>query len=119
MKTNKLERLSVCRAAIEYVKTQKSAKDAWMNCDRGDWMLWLAKRLDVDDRKLTLAKARCAEQVRHLMKDKRSLDALDACVKYANGEITRKELDIYAAASAAAYAYAYAAASYAYAYASA
>lgn len=110
MKTNKLERLSVCRAAIEYVKTQKSAKDAWMNCDRGDWMLWLAKRLDVDDRKLTLAKARCAEQVRHLMKDKRSLDALDACVKYANGEITRKELDIYAAASAAAYAAAYAAA---------
>ena len=103
MKTTKLERLQACNEAIEYVKTQKSAKDAWMNCERGDWMLWIAKRLDVDDRKLTLAKATCASQVRHLMKDQRSLDALDACFRYAKGEITRKELNAYT--NAAFYAY--------------
>ena len=39
MKTTKLEKLNACREAIEYVRTQKSAKDAWMNCTRGDWML--------------------------------------------------------------------------------
>jgi len=114
MKTTKLENLAACREAIEYVKTCKSAKDAWMNCDRGDWMLWLAKRLNVDDRKLTLTKATCANQVRHLMKDQRSLDALDACFRYANGEISRSALDIYDAADAAAAAYsaAYSAAAY-------
>ena len=122
MKTTKLKKLLACSEAVEYVKTQKSSKDAWMNCERGDWMLWLAKRLDVDDRKLTLAKATCANQVRHLMKDQRSLNAIDACFRYANGEITREELnaassyayDAYAAAAAAAAAddaaYAYAAA---------
>ena len=115
MKTTKLEKLSACSEAIKWVKTRKSSENAWMNCNRGDWMLWLAKRLDVDDRKLTLAKATCANQVRHLMKDQRSLDAIDACFRYAKGEITREELNIYAAfaSSYAAYAAYYAASYYA------
>jgi len=104
MKATKLEKLNACPDAIEYVKTQKSAKSAWKNCERGDWMLWLAKKLNVDDRKLTLAKARCADQVRHLMKDQRSIDVLDACYRYARGEISRKELDVYSAYAYAAYA---------------
>ena len=103
MKTTKLEKLNACRDAIEWVKTRKSDKDAWMNCERGDWMLWLAKKLDVDDRKLTLAKATCANQVRHLMKDQKSLDAIDACFKYAKGEITREKLNVYASSAYAAY----------------
>jgi hypothetical protein len=78
-------------------------------------MLWLAKRLDVDDRKFTLAKAMCANQVRHLMKDQNSLDAIDACFRYAKGELTRDELNTYAAAYAAYAAAAYAAAYAAYA----
>ena len=118
MKTTKLEKISACRDAIEWVANQKNYKEAWQNCERGDWMLWLAKRLKVDDRKLTLAKFKCANQVRHLMKDKRSIDALDAAEKYGNGEISREEL--ITAAYAAAYAAAAAdAAAYAAAYAAA
>jgi hypothetical protein len=122
MKTTKLEKINACKDAIEWVATQKNYKEAWMNCERGDWMLWLAKRLRVDDRKLTLAKFKCANQVRHLMKDPRSLAALDAAEKSGNGEISRDELDTaayaaayaaYAAAAYAAYAAAYAAAAYA------
>ena len=104
MNTKKLNQLSACVEAIEYVKTQKSAKDAWNNCIRGDWMLWLAKKLNVDDRKLTLAKAMCAKQVKHLMKDQRSLDALDACFRYAKDKISRGELNTYALAALDAYA---------------
>jgi len=122
MKTDKLEKLNACNEAIEYVKTQESALSAWQNCERGDWMLWIAKRLNVDDKKLTLAKVMCAKQVEHLMKDQRSKDALVACLRYVNGEITREELNVAAAAAAyadAAAAYAYAdaddAAAYAYA----
>ena len=104
MKTNKLEKLRACQDAVEWVKTQKSPKDAWMNCERVDWMLWLAKMLNVDNRKLTLAKATCAEQVKHLMNDQRSLDALEACFRYAKGEITREELNVAASAASAVYA---------------
>jgi len=122
MKTDKLEKLNACNEAIEYVKTQESALSAWQNCERGDWMLWIAKRLNVDDKKLTLAKVMCAKQVEHLMKDQRSKDALVACLRYVNGEITREELNVAAAAAAyadaaAAYAYADADAAAAYAYA--
>ena len=63
MKTDKLKRLNACGDAIVWVKTQKSIPLAWQNCERGDWMLWLAKKLDVDDKKLTMGKAMCAKQV--------------------------------------------------------
>ena len=102
MKTDKLEKLNACSDARDWVCTQKNPTEAWQNCERGDWMLWLAKKLNVDDKKLTMAKAMCAKQVEHLMKDQRSKDALQACFDYVNGKITRKELA--AAASDAAYA---------------
>lgn len=105
MKTTKLEKLRACKEAVLYVKTQKSIVSAWQNCERGDWMLWIAKTLNVDDKKLTMAKAVCAKQVEHLMKDQRSKNALQACFDYASGKITREQLDAAAdAANAAAVA---------------
>ena len=101
MKATKLNRFSPCSEAIRYMASEKTIKSAWDNCQRGDWMLWVAKRLLVDDKKLTLAKAYCAKQVEHLMKDQRSKDAIQACFDYVNGKITKEEL---AAADAAAYA---------------
>ncbi|NLZ31335.1 MAG: hypothetical protein GX885_11465 [Methanomicrobiales archaeon] len=116
MKTDKLKKLSACHEAIEWVATQKDYETAWQNCERGDWMLWLAKKLNVDDRKLTLAKFKCANQVRHLLKDQRSIDALDAAEKYGNGEAGIEALNTaadaaYDAAEDAPSAYASAAAS--------
>ena len=110
MKTDKLNRLKACHDAVLWVAKQPNVKTAWENCERGDWMLWLAKKLNVDDKKLTMAKAMCAKQVEHLMKDQRSKDALQACFDYVNGKITREELDAYAYAAYAAYAAADAAA---------
>ena len=104
METTKLEKLHACSDAREYVKTQKTILSAWQNCERGDWMLWLAKKLNIDDKKLTMAKAICAKQVEHLMKDQRSKDALQACFDYVNGKITREELNAAAYAADAAYA---------------
>ena len=101
MKTKRLHKFSPCREAVEYMSTQKNSTLAWQNCERGDWMLWIAKKLNVDDKKLTMAKAMCTKQVEHLMKDQRSKDALQACFDYVNGKITREQLD---AAAVAAYA---------------
>ena len=111
MKTTKLEKLHACQDAIAWVKSQNNPIKAWQNCKRGDWMLWLAKKLNVDDKKLTIAKAMCAKQVEHLMKDQRSKDALQACFDYVNGKITREQLNAAAGAAAdAAAGAAYAAA---------
>lgn len=121
--TEKLNKLHACKEAVEWCEG-KTFKQAWDTCERGDWMLWLAHRkMDkagwCDLRNLTLAKARCAKLVIHLMKDKRSRKAVEVAERFGNGDATRKELDAasaaanaaYAAASAAASAAAYAAAS--------
>ena len=104
MKTERLKRFAPCSDAREWMKGQKNATEAWQNCERGDWMLWIAKRLNVDDRKFTMAKAMCAKQVEHLMKDQRSKDVLQACIDYFNGLITREQLNAAADAAYAAYA---------------
>ena len=118
MKAKKLQETGACREAVYYVQLCKTYRQAWNKCEKGDWMLWIAKKIGIDDKILTHAKYLCANQVRHLMKDKRSIAALDACKDYVKGKITRKQLDAYAAA-AAADAYAYAAAADAAAYAAA
>jgi hypothetical protein len=99
MNLEKVSKLFPYRDAMAWMKTQDSPEAAWQNCERGDWMLWIAKKLGVDDRKLTMAKYHCAAQVLHLMKDQRSLDAMAASLKYAEGLISREELN-----DAAAYA---------------
>ena len=115
MKTEKLEKLSPCKEAIAFCRQFKTYKEAWQNCERGDWMLWLAARLKVDERKLFLASGKCAETVIHLMKDQRSRDGVQAAIDYGNGLINKNQLEnaAYAAASAADAAYAAAYAAYA------
>ena len=114
----KLQQLSACSEAIEWVKenNHETLEKAWDACHRGDWMLWLAYHMKVDKRKLTLAKGRCAETVVHLMKDQRSVNAVKAAIAYGKGEINDKRLrDAAADAADAAYDAAYGAAYAAYA----
>ena len=56
----------------------------------------------MSDRDLRLFAVRCARRVHHLMKDQRSVAALDVAERYAKGEATDEELA--AARDAAAYA---------------
>ena len=128
MKTFKtlLNDLNACDEAKDWAEN-KSIEDVISSCHRGDWMLWLAKRVDIPLQELTLAKGHCANTVRHLMKDERSIAAVDMAILFGNGKATLEDLvnsknaatsayaadDAYAAAYAvtSAYAAAYAAAS--------
>ena len=117
-----IERFNPCEDALEFRKKYKTFRVAWNNCPRGDWMLWLAEKLQVDRRLLVLTGGHCANTVRHLMGDERSTKGVDACIAYGEGRIGEDELDAarYAAWDAARAAYAaYAAfnAAYAAAYA--
>ena len=97
MKKTDLTPFKPCREGLDYYNRKSSFEEAWRDCERGDWMLWIAKKSGIDDRLLTRAKALCANTVRHLMTDKRSTAAVDAALRYAAGEISRDELDGYAA----------------------
>ena len=113
-----LIKLNACDEAKEWVEN-KSWEEIYNQCHRGDWLLWLFKKTNPDDLQLlTLAKGHCANTVRHLMKDKRSIKAVDTAIAFGEGKATREELvaayvtSVYAdaaAKAAAAYA-AYAAA---------
>lgn len=89
---------------------EKKIEEVVSICHRGDWLLWLAKKIDLPLNKLTLAKARCAKTVIHLMKDRRSIKAVHIAESFGLDECTLEKLN---AADYAAYAASYAAAAYA------
>ena len=102
-----LENLNACEQAREWANG-KTWQEVFDTCHRGDWLLWLFARTNPNDLQLlTLAKGHCTNTVRHLMKDKRSIKAVDTAIAYGEGNATIKELN---AAAAAAYAAAAAAA---------
>ena len=91
--------------SIRYILESNGIEDA----------IWCLRAVENEDRKIRLFAVSVARTVQHLMKDQRSIDALDAAEAYANGLISKDKLrktykDAYAAADAA---YAAAAAAYA------
>ena len=57
-----------------------------------DDALWCLRAVEGRDKEIRLFAVWCARQVQHLLKDQRSLDALDVAERYANGEATDAEL---------------------------
>ena len=104
---NLLKRLAACPEACIWAKG-KTWAEIYSTCERGDWMLWLFVRTNPCNKRLrTLAAGRCANTVRHLMTDPRSIAGADAAIAYGEGRIgiaaLRKAADAaWAAARAAA-----------------
>ena len=57
-----------------------------------DDALWCLRAVEGYDREIRLYAVWCARQVQHLLKDQRSLDAIDVAERYANGDATEAEL---------------------------
>ena len=57
-----------------------------------DDALWCMRAVDGRDKEIRLYAVWCARQVQHLIKDPRSLVALDVAERFANGEATKEEL---------------------------
>ena len=88
-----LIKLDACKEAKEWA-ANKTWEEIYNTCHRGDWLLWLFKRTNPNDLQLlTLATGHCANTVRHLMTDERSLKAVDAAIAFGEGKISREELD--------------------------
>jgi hypothetical protein len=111
--TEYLKSINACSNAIEWAES-KTIEEVVATCHRGDWLLWLASKCDIGLQPLTLAKGHCANTVRHLMEDDRSIKAVDTAIAFGEGRATREELSaVYAAARAAYAAYDAAYAAYA------
>jgi pyruvate-formate lyase-activating enzyme len=97
--------LDACRNAKNWAG-DKSWKEIYETCERGDWLLWLFKKTNPDDlQRLTLAKGHCAKTVIHLMKDGRSAKAVEVAILFGEGKATGEELNAAAADAADAAAY--------------
>ena len=101
MKKFDISKFDPCKGGANFYEKFSTFEDAWQNCERGDWMLWIAKKMSVDIRTLTLAKGKCAETVLHLMKDERSKKAVETAISFGEGKATLKELNAAYAAAAA------------------
>ena len=99
-----------CAEGRDWAVTQPTMIDVWDNCPRSEWLLWIVDAIDqrLDDRTLRLFAVWCARntplldgrKTDDLLSDPRSLAALEAAERYANGRATDAEL---AAAAAAAW----------------
>ncbi len=89
-----------CKDGQIFALKHKTMAEVWDNCPKLGWLFWmLEKQTDKPEKQLRLFAVWCARQVQHLMRDKRSLDALDVAERFAYGNATEGEL---AAARAAA-----------------
>jgi hypothetical protein len=118
--SEKLNAMGACADAVEWAHTQPSLAVAWRECERGDWMLWLAGRLigqsgSMAHRRVVKAAVSCARLALPIWKAKHPTDdrprlAIVAAERWAKAPSEANRKAAYAAyAAAAAYA-AYAAA---------
>jgi hypothetical protein len=123
-----LKKLRPCPEALNWVLEQNDPQQAWDDCERGDWMLWLlgkiAKGLTSKSRKqLVLIACECARlKLKHVPEgEARPRIAIETAEAWTRGEATLAQVrtavdaaDAYAAvtyhSNSAAYAAAYAAA---------
>ena len=96
-----LIKLDACEEAKEWARDM-SIEEIVLTCHRADWLLWLAQKVDLDLRLRTLAKGHCANTVRRLMEDERSINAVNVAIAFGEGKATREELDAAAVGAAAA-----------------
>lgn len=54
-----LKRMGACTAGRVWARG-KTLRQAWKECTRGDWLLWLAARVGVDQQLLVIAACDCA-----------------------------------------------------------
>ena len=124
--TKPLRGMRACTDALEWCEGYKSLAEAWDECKRGDWMLWLLGKLSGESesperKKVVLAACQCARLALPHVKagELRPLKAIETAEAWARGEdnITLKDVRKAAAYAADSVAYAASAAYYAAAYA--
>jgi len=111
-----LEKLSPCSDVLQYARKYNSLSVAWDECERSDWMIWIARKRGLLD-KPTSVKLACifAKHVLGIYEkkypdEKRPRHAIEAALKWLKEPTEENHKAAAAAAAYAADAYAAAAA---------
>lgn len=110
-----LRSLGACSEARKWAADYKTAADAWQNCRRGDWMLWLLGKVSGGPgsdarRRLVLAACECARLSLHHAPDgedrpRRAIEVVEAWARGEDG-VTLRDVMVACEAAVAAGAYA-------------
>ena len=107
--------LSACSESEEWAGS-RTPQEAWEACPRGDWLLWLAGKLEIDRKLLVLAACDCARLALPFVPEgeQRPLKAIETAEAWTRGEASLEEVKAAADAARASANAAYAAAYTAY-----
>jgi hypothetical protein len=94
-----IEKLTPCNDITEWFSKQKSFKQAWLNCERGDWMTWLLRlsceQNSTKHKKIILTVCKCVRLSLKLVsphEKKRLLSAIILMEKWAQNKATIEEV---------------------------
>ena len=100
--------MNACQEAIDWVEN-RTIKEAWTDCHRGDWMLWFLEEMKekegwLDEKEIMLLGCWCARRALKYVSEgeTRPLKAIEAKEKWARGETTKEEMDAARAAARSA-----------------
>jgi hypothetical protein len=112
-----LQRLGACQEAIQWVGN-RTPRQAWDECERADWLLWIAAKMKGNNtrQQIVLAACDCARLALRFVPagELRPLQAIEAAERWANDPTEKNREIARAAAAAASAAAAYASDAYAY-----
>ena len=74
---------------IETLRSEGNYEEAYF---KSLWTIAMCESIKPNSRKLTGLLGKIAKQVTNLMFDKRSINAVDTCIRYGNGDATEEEL---------------------------
>ena len=96
--SEQLKSWNACSEKFEWAK-DLTWEQMYLTCERGDWLLWLAGKCEIDHKLLVSSACDCAETVVHLASSK-SRKLLSVIREWVEGKATIKEVKIAAAADA-------------------
>ena len=97
-----LTELNACSEAVDWAEKFDTLEEAWEVCERGDWMLWLAAKKQMDRKKIVSAACECARLSLQYTDDPRVLACIETTERWTRDEATLDEVEAAAGAAWAA-----------------
>lgn len=101
MNVSKFEKMNICdENAIEWLKKQENEKQAWNDCHRGDWMLYLiSRKMKINSKKhkqLVYIACECARLALKYLRnnEKQPLRIIETAEKWTKDKTTLKKVKI-------------------------
>ena len=90
---NILENLNACHKSIKWLSGVDNIQQAWGQCEKGDWLLWVLAKLEADRKKIVLSACVCARISLKFNSDERVLYAIETAEAWTRDEATLADLD--------------------------